>query len=157
MQTHLPDLPFANYGDAELRPLGTHSTATTTQGKHSRTDLMTLRPWGSFPDDIDQAVQSATTNAQLAPIPFNLDISTRTRFVENEDKICTHATVALHEGVEQVLGMLGVNGWFSLSGGAIIGDPDFSWIMSLTQPHPKVVVCVSVSTCHVFVKSCWLV
>ena len=78
--------------------------------------------------------------------------------MENENKICMHATVALHEGVEQVLEMFGVNGWFALSGGgniAIIGDPDFSWITSPTQlPHPKVIVCVSVTTCHVFVKFC---
>ena len=48
----------------------------------------------------------------------------------DKDKICTHATVALHEGVEQVLEMLGVNGWFAPSGGgntAIVGDPDFSY------------------------------
>lgn len=32
--------------------------------------------------------------------------------MENEDRIRTHATAALHEKVEQVLGMLGVDGWF---------------------------------------------
>jgi hypothetical protein len=70
--------------------------------------------------------------------------------VENEEKIRTHATVALHEAVEKVLAKLGVNGWFALPGGgnvAMVGDPDFSWIMSTRQPHPKVIVRLSVTTC----------
>ena len=66
------------------------------------------------------------------------------------EKIRTHATVALHEAVEKVLAKLGVNGWFALPGGgnvAIVGDPDFSWITSTRQLHPKVIVRLSVTTC----------
>jgi hypothetical protein len=70
--------------------------------------------------------------------------------VENEEKIRTHPTVALHEAFEQVLKMLGVNGWFALPGSgniAIVGDPNFLWIMSPTQLHPKVIVRVPVTSC----------
>jgi hypothetical protein len=114
-------------------------------------------PWSSFPNDINQAIQSATTRANLPSTPFTLNVSTKTRCVENEYKIQLHATVALHEGVEQVLGMLGVNGWFALPDGgnaAIVGDPDFSWIMGPEQLYPKLVVCVSVAA-DIFAKSCW--
>jgi len=77
--------------------------------------------------------------------------------VESEEKIRTHATVALHEAVEKVLEKLGMNGWFALPGGnvGIVGDPDFSWIMSNTQPHPKVIVRLSVTTCVLVVKPRW--
>ena len=78
--------------------------------------------------------------------------------MENEEKIRTHATVVLHEAVEKVLGRLEVNGWFALPGGgniAIVGDPDFSWITSSNQPHPKVIVRLSVTTCVLVVKPHW--
>ena len=66
MQTSLPDLPFTNYGNAELRPFGTHSTAKAFEREFpTTTDLVTLIPWASFPDDIDQAIRSATANAHL--------------------------------------------------------------------------------------------
>jgi hypothetical protein len=50
---------------------------------------------------------------------------------------------ALHAPVRAVLAMLGVEGRFTAPGGgnsAIIGDPDFSWVMGHEQLHPKVVV-----------------
>jgi hypothetical protein len=150
MQTSLPDLPFTNYGKAELRPSGTHSIPKSTPRTYPKTDLKTLTPWTSFPNDIHQAIQSATTRTNLPPTPFVIKVSTTTRSVENEERIRTHATVALHEAVEKVLEMLGVNGWFALPGGgnvAIVGDPDFSWIMSPPQPHPRVIVRVPVTTC----------
>jgi hypothetical protein len=143
MKTNLPDLPFTNYGKAELRPSGTHSTGKSALWMYPRTDLQTLTPWTSFPNDIHEAIQSATARAHLPPTPFIIDVPTKNRFVENEERIRTHATVVLHEPVEAVLEMLGVKGSFALSGGgnvAIVGDPDFSWVMSPTQPHPKVIV-----------------
>jgi hypothetical protein len=156
MQTSLPDLPFTNYGKAELRP--THSTSKSTPRTYPRTDLHTLTPWTSFPNDIHQAIQSATARAHLPSTPFAIEVSTSTRSVENEESIRTHATVALHEAVEKVLERLGVNGWFAMPGGgnvAMVGDPDFSWIMSHTQPHPKVIVRLSVTTCVLVVKPHW--
>jgi hypothetical protein len=132
MQTSLPDLPFTNYGDAELRPNAPRSASKATPRKYPRTNLETLMPWDSFPDDIDQVIQSAINHANLPLTPFILDIPTTSRFVENEKRFHVHATVALHEGVERVLQMFGVNGWFAMPGGgnaAIIGDPDFSWVM----------------------------
>jgi hypothetical protein len=68
-------------------------------------------PWTSFPNDIHQAIQSVTARAHLPSTPFAIEVSTSTRFVENKEKIRTHATVALHEVVEKVLERLGVNRW----------------------------------------------
>jgi len=65
--------------------------------------------------------------------------------MENEERIRMHATIVLHEPVEEVLQMLGVKGHFEYPDGnvAVVGDPDFLWVMtqSHTQhPHPKVIV-----------------
>ena len=82
------------------------------RGRILRTDLKTLTPWTSFPNDIHQAI------------------------VENEERVRIHPAVALHEPVEAVLEILGVRGRFALSGGgnaAIVGDPDFSWVTSATH------------------------
>ena len=149
MQTSLPELPFTNYGKAELRPSATHSTAKSTPRTYPRTDLQTFTPWTSFPSDIHKAIQSATACADLSSTPFHIDARTKTSFVENEEDLRAHARFALHELVEMVLEKLGVKGWFTVPGSgnvAIVGAPDFSWIMSPTQPHPKVIVCVPVTT-----------
>ena len=154
MQTSLPDLPFTNHGNAKLRPSGTHSTAKLA---HPRTDLKTLTPWTSFPNDIHQVIQSATAHAHLSSTPFHIDAWTDTEFVENEESLRSFANFALHKPVQKVLEKLGVNGWFASPGGgnvAILGDPDFSWIMSTAQPHPKVIVRVPVTTCLLLVKPC---
>lgn len=145
MQTTLPDLPFSDYGKAELHTSGIHSSIKTTPRTHPRTDLQTFTPWTSFPEDIHQAIQSAAPNADNTP--FEIEASKRTRIVKNEEGIRAHAIVTLHEPVEQVVKMLGVTGSFELSGGgntAIVGSPDFSWIMdSKDQPHPKLIASVS--------------
>ena len=62
---------------------------------------------------------------------------------------------ALHDPVEEVLNMLEVEGGFDFPGSgntAIVGDPDFSWVTSVTQPRPKAIVRVSVTTCVLVVK-----
>ena len=69
--------------------------------------------------------------------------------MENEEAIRAHAIYALHCPVEEVLNKLGVTGSFYLSGGgntAIVGSPDFSWIMDDTRPHPKIIVCAPFTT-----------
>ena len=151
MQTSLPDLPFTNYGDAVLDASGIHSAAKSGLRTYPRTDLQTLTPWTSFPNDIHQAILSATTHAHLLPTPFDISGWTLDTVVENEQRIHTHATVALHVPAEVVLRRLGVNGRFAMPGGgnsAIVGDPDFSWVMSPgVQPHPKVIVCVCPYLC----------
>ena len=149
MQTNLPDLPFTNYGKAELAPFGTHSSAQANPRKFPRTDLEALRHWTSFPNEIDQAIRSATTHANLSSAPFTIDAPKRTRIVKNEEAIRAHASYTLHSPVEEVLNMLGVTGSFELSGGgniAIVGSPDFSWIMDDTRPHPKIIVCAPFTT-----------
>ncbi|KAF8334413.1 hypothetical protein F5887DRAFT_1256654 [Amanita rubescens] len=141
MQTSLPDLPFAGRGGIELDPSGFRSPAKSLR-THPRTDLQTLTPWISFPNDVHQAIQSATSRVDSPSTPFDIGGLTRTRFVANEKRLHTYVTFALHEPVEEVLKKLGVNGEFAPSGGnvAIIGDPDFSWVVRVAQPHPKLIV-----------------
>ena len=77
--------------------------------------------------------------------------------MDSEEEIRSYASFALHKPVEQVLEKLGVNGRFAPSGGgnvAIVGDPDFSWVIPNAQPHPKLIVRVSVTTC-LLVKPRW--
>jgi hypothetical protein len=140
-----------NYGDAVLDASGIHSAAKSGPRTCPRTDLQTLTPWTSFPDDIHQAILSATTAADLPPTPFDISGWTKTTVVENEESIRAHARVALNVPVEEVLKRLGVKGRFVMPGGgnsAIVGDPDFSWVMAPgTQPHPKVIVRASVPPC----------
>ena len=158
MQTSLPDLPFTNYGDTVLDASGIRSASKSSPRTYPRTDLQTLTPWTSFPSDIHQAVLSATTHAHLLPTPFDINSWTQDMVVENEESIRSHARFALHNAVEVVLRRLGVEGRFTMPGGgntAIVGDPDFSWVMALgEQPHPKVIVRVSVTTC-VLLKTRW--
>ncbi|KAF8233400.1 hypothetical protein L208DRAFT_1267056, partial [Tricholoma matsutake] len=132
------------YGDAVLDASGIHSAGKSGPRKHPRTDLQTLTPWTSFPNDIHQAIL-ATTHAHLLPTtPFHINSRTWNTIVENEPKIHFHALATLLEPAEDVLRRLGVNGRFVMPGGgnsAIVGDPDFSWITSSgPQPHPKVIV-----------------
>ena len=160
MQTSFPDLPFTNYGDAVLHTSGIHSAARSCPRTYPRTDLQTIKPWTNFLEDIHQAILSATAHAQLPHTPFGINGATWDTFVENEEKLRGHALGALHVPVEAVLTRLGVNGNFVIPGGgniAIVGDPDFSWVMSTgaqqAQLHPKVVVCISVLN-SVLVKPC---
>lgn len=142
MQTSLPNLPFANFGQAVLNP-GFRSSAKTHPQTYPRTDLTTLCPWTSFPNDIHQVIQSATDHANLSSAPFTVGVTPKTRSVKTEEKIRAHAMGELHELVEEVVNMLGVMGCFDEPGGgngSIIGDPDFSWVMGAAQPHPKLVV-----------------
>ena len=156
MQTSLPDLPFTNHGDLNLRPI--HS-APTTQGSYPRTDLQTLRLWKSFPDDIHCAIRSATAGAHLSSTPFHIRAWTGPEIVENEERLRGYANFMLHKPVEEVLAKLGVNGEFALAGAgpvAIVGSPDLSWIVdSEFQSHPKLIVCVPPTTSLVGVKHRW--
>jgi hypothetical protein len=145
MQTSLPNLSFTNYGQAFLNP-GFHGSTKTHPRTYHRTDLTTLRPWTSFPNDIHQVIQSATNHANVSSAPFTIGVSSKTRPVKTEEKIRAHAMVELHERVEEVVNMLGVAGCFDEPGGATIGDPDFSWVTDGAQPHLKLVVCVSTTS-----------
>lgn len=146
MQTTLPDLPFA-CAEAELHPEGFKSSSKATPRRYPRTDLKNLVPWTSFPNDIHKAIQSATTHANLPfSTPFTINVLQKPRLVANEEMIRSHAVVSLDEAVEEVVRKLRVTGWFIPPGSgniAIIGDPDYSWIMSRAadaQSHPKLIV-----------------
>ena len=140
MQTSLPDLPFTTYADAELKPGALHSSAYSTPRSYPRTDLQTLSPWTSFPNDIHEAIQSAIARTHLPVAPFSITYWPKRTFVNSEEKIRAHAMVALHVPVEEVMEIFGVEGSFDSSNSAIVGDPDFSWVTSPAQPHPKLIV-----------------
>ena len=151
MQTSLPDLPFTNYGKAELRSsrVHTHSSSKSTPRTYPRTDLETLTPWTSFPNDIHPAIQSATTRAGLPPTPLHLEGYTGTTFVTNEEAIRAHAMFALHVVVQNLMQRFGIDGYFEMpSSGytAIVGDPDFLWTSDIA-PHPKLIVSMCISAC----------
>ena len=127
MRASLPDLPFMNYGRAELRPSFVPSSSQKNPRSHPKTDLETLTPWTSFPDDIHHAVQSATTRAGLPPAPLDVRGYTDTTLVTNEEEIHAHAMFALHVVVQNVMKRFGVDGYFELAEcTAIVGDPNFS-------------------------------
>jgi hypothetical protein len=144
MQTSLPELPFTNYGRAQLDPCGFHSLGETTPHSHLRTDLETLVPWTSFPNDIHLAIQCATTRSQLPLSPFSISGGIWSIIVETEENIRAHATYTLHISVEEVVKKFGMKGRFALTGGSapVVGDPDFLWVVGRTQ---KVIVCGSVT------------
>jgi hypothetical protein len=168
LETSLPDLPFMDYGEAQLRPFGTRSASkSSTPRPYPRTDLKTLMPWNSFPGDIHQAIQFATARVNLDSTPFHVTAWTKTSFVTNEEMIRAHAMFSLHKAVEDVLGILGVKGEFALPGWnvTIVGAPDFSWIHppnrgpnlrphTQLQLYPKLVVRVPVfTTCLLVMKT----
>ena len=75
----------------------------------------------SFPNDMVQVIQS-TTNYHLLPLPSGCPQRLEPH---------AHVMVELHEWVE-VINMFWLVGCFNEAGGgnaAIIGDPDFSWVM----------------------------
>jgi hypothetical protein len=72
--------------------------------------------------------------------PLNIGAWNETEFVEGEEDIRAHAKYALHNPVEKVVHRLGVSGRFRIPRGAIIGEPDYSWVASIEQPHHKLIV-----------------
>jgi hypothetical protein len=157
LETSFPDLPFTNHGDMSLKPSGTHSFAGSTPRASPRTDLQTLRAWETFPDDVHCAIQSATDSTHLSSTSFHISAWTGPTFVANEERIRGCAMFMLHQPVEEVLEKLGINGEFESPASrnrAIVGSPDFSWIVSVGQPHPKLIVRVP-ATISFLVKPCW--
>ncbi|EDR13325.1 uncharacterized protein LACBIDRAFT_309061 [Laccaria bicolor S238N-H82] len=95
MQTSLPNLPFPDYGDAVLDASGIHSSAESGPRTYPSTDLESLTPWTSFPDDIHQAILAATPAHLLHAAPFPIDGHNGDSVVENELAIHIHAVAAL--------------------------------------------------------------
>lgn len=149
MQTSFPDLPFRDYGEALLHP-DFHSATEATPRACLSTDLETLIHWDAFPVEIHNAIQSAAQRAHLSSVPFSLGISPIKSNVTNEEDLRAHAKYQMHVPVEEVSKMLGLKGGFIPAGAgdvAMMGDPDFSWIMGPEQPHPKLIVRASVTLC----------
>ena len=157
MQTSLPDLPYDNYGLIEPNPAGFHSSIKTSERTYPRTDLANLTPWDSFLEDIHQVIQSTAARANLTSATLTIEEPFRkTTYAENEEKIRAHAIYALHDPVTQVANMLGVEGRFLIPGcgnTAIIGAPDFSWVVDRARPRSKLIVRIN----HFMHTHCYLV
>jgi hypothetical protein len=153
---NLPDLPFP-YGDAVCDSM--HSTVRAVPHTYPRTNLNSLTHWDSFPDEIHNAIRSATTRKSLTCAAFNVSGWTDPEdlVVTNEETIRAHAAYALHIPVQNVARKLGIQGKFVSPGSgnsSVIGAPDFSWVMSGGQPHPKLIVStVSASTVLLLTQS----
>ena len=149
MQTGLPRLPYVNYGKAI--PDLIRSSASANPRSHPRTDLKELVCWDSFPNEVHKAILSAMTSHGLTTKAFDIDGLTNDTIVESEEKVRAHAMFTLHTPVERVVNKLGLPGAFRTpaSGNtAIVGSPDFSWIIDvLNIPHPILVVSLSLTTC----------
>ncbi len=91
------------------------------------------------------------TNHDLTSKVFDIDGWTGNTIVESEEKIRAHAIFALHTPVESVVNKLGLQGTFRTPGSgntAIVGSPDFSWIIDeLNIPHPILVVSLLLTIC----------
>ena len=70
---------------------------------------------------------------------FDIYELTDDTIVENEEKIRAHAMFTLHSPVQRVVNNLGLQGIFRTPGSgntAIVGSPDFSWIINAPNiPH----------------------
>ena len=111
-------------------------------------DLGTLAPFTSFPNDMHQAIQSATTRA-LASDTFEHQCLDKVNHYEGRGRDPCPRNSRITSSSRTGGGDVWAKGRFVLSGGnvATVGDPDFSWAVSSAQPNPKVIVCISL---HVY-------
>jgi len=145
METCLPQLKFSNYAKALLAP--TNSTWKSSSRSHPRTDLDNLVPWDTFPTDINTAIESAMKHHGSSSDSFSISGLSEDSIIENEEALRAHVKYALHIPVEKVAKELGLQGSFRFSGSgniAIVGGPDFCWVVDvLKKPHPTLVVSLS--------------
>lgn len=145
MRTTLPTLSYNPTGFEWSEDI--HRSAYTRGRALPRTDLEHFNPWGTFTTEINDAI---TARMLAMNIPFGAEydvgsLPTKQRVVDNEEAVRHEAIVQLHNLVEDVLSILGIQGRLALSvsgNSQIIGEPDFSWLRANTK-HPKVVVRVS--------------
>ena len=149
MITTLPTLSYNPTGFVWAEDF--HSSAYTRQRAFPRIDLQDLILWDTFEKEIDDAI-TTRMSAMNIPLDAEYDIGSlpkTQRRVRNEENVRREADVRLHHLVEEVLGILGIQGEFctpDIGNNHIIGEPDFSWLREPTR-HPKVVVRVSVISC----------
>jgi len=122
----------------------THSSVKTDHRTYPRTDLAHFTPWDTFESEIHHAITTRMTAMNISPdIEYDIGLMPmKQQIVENEEDVRYEARAQLHNLVEVVLGILGIDGRFARSGSGniqIVGDPDFSWLRNPTK-HPKVVV-----------------
>ncbi|KAF8347604.1 hypothetical protein F5887DRAFT_1072595 [Amanita rubescens] len=140
MKTTLPTLSYNPTGFVWFEDF--HSSAYTKERAFPRTDLEHLVRWDTFETEINDAI-GARMSAMNIPLGAEYDLGPlrkkRPR-VTDEEAVRRVAEVQLHDLVVDVLGILGIEGWFSSPSGKnqIVGEPDFSWLRDTTM-HPRVV------------------
>jgi len=145
MKTTLPTLSYKPRGF--LWSEDTHSSAYATRRTHPRTDLTHFNPWDTFAADIHHAITSRMAAMNIAS-GAEYDIGSmpkKRKIVSSEEDVRFQAEVQLHDLVEEVLDILGIEGRFERpdsGNNQIVGSPDFSWLRNPTK-HPKTVVRVS--------------
>lgn len=153
MKTTLPSLSYNPTGIGWSE--NTHSSAYTTAPAYPRTDLEHLTPWVTFEADIHHAVTARMAAMNIfADTDYDVGVMPKKRkIVSSEEDVRSQAESQLHDLVEEVLKILGIDGWFQRpdsGNNQIIGEPDFSWLRYPTL-HPKLVVRISLIS--VFVRS----
>lgn len=145
MKTTLPNLSYTPAGFEWFEDW--HSSSYTRERAFPRTDLEHLDLWETFENEIHEAI-CTRMSAMNIPLESEYDIGPLLKIrqrVANEEGVRMQAEIQLHQTVVEVLGILGIEGWFhptSESSNQIVGEPDFSWLRDKTK-HPRVVVRVS--------------
>jgi hypothetical protein len=145
MRTTLPTLSYNPTGFLWSETV--HSSAYTRERAVPRTDLQDFVQWGTFEEEINEAITTRMF-AMNIPLDTEYDIGSLPKIqalVDNEQALQIQAVIQLHDLVAEVLGILGIQGRFAMPGSGnnqIVGEPDFSWLRAPTM-QPKVVVRVS--------------
>jgi len=142
MKTTLPTLSYKPTGF--LWSQDTHSSAYTKHRTYPRTDLAHFIPWDTFEADIHHAI---TTRMAAMEIPSGAEydiwsMPKKRKIVSSEEGVRSQAEVQLHDLIEEVPEILGIDGWFERPDSGtnhIVGEPDFSWLRNSTL-YPKVMV-----------------
>jgi hypothetical protein len=145
MRTTLPTLSYSPAGFTWSEDA--HSSAYTEERAYPRTDLANFVPWVGFEADIHHAI-TARMGAMNISADTEYDIGSMPKIqkiVECEEALRSQAEVQLHDLVQEVLGILGIEGRFERPNSwnnQIVGEPDFSWLRKPTL-HPMIVVRIS--------------
>lgn len=96
-----------------------------------------MKPWTTFGEDINDAIQAAMEKNGLSagtPLTVGNAILVQTDVATEEELRAHTITYDLNSVVESVLAAFKIEGQFVLSPAvsnvAIVGEPDFSWVSS---------------------------
>jgi hypothetical protein len=107
---------------------------------YPRTDLANFISWDSFETEIHQAITTRMTAMNIASEEYDIgSMPKKRKIVSSEEGVRCQAEVQLHDLVEEVLNILGIDGRFERpdsGNNQIVGEPDF-FLVAEFQPAPK--------------------